>query len=180
MVVRGVTKSAPLDAARTPCHLRMTHSLAGVYPDSSGAQSPIGYSVGWNFFGSSFFGVYIVPTVVPTNFQRHRPTWHRNLIDWFAANHMRTFKSYVERNPQTIREQCPDTGTLPLHCIVSQPQGWRFVKWEEALGSSDYQILHQKKKLDSLILIPILKDWWSKIKNVRFHCTRRSENVWCV
>jgi hypothetical protein len=54
---------------------------------------------------------------------------------WIRDGSMEDFQSFVQRKPHVIREQCPDSGTLPLHRVLT----------------FEYPILHRKKKLALLI-----------------------------
>jgi hypothetical protein len=57
-------------------------------------------------------------------------------------------KSYIERNPLSVREQCPDSGTLPLHRLLF-PSHCEFEKDWPVLFS--YDILHRKEKVHLLV-----------------------------
>jgi ankyrin repeat protein len=62
-------------------------------------------------------------------------------------------KSYVQQNPQSIREPCPERGTLPVHRIFSDPQLWyRDEEWQVSFPPENHhRILHRQEKLALLM-----------------------------
>jgi ankyrin repeat protein len=66
-------------------------------------------------------------------------------------------RSYIERNPLSVQQQCPYSGTLPLHRVVSlPPQDWYEddEEWQQEFfrqQHGNHQNLHRKEKVQLLI-----------------------------